>query len=113
MTDSKRIFLDTSPLIYYLQPNDLYYSIMKSFWGKYSEWDYITSAFTVTEYLTYPFQKGDSKMVQDFYSFLWDMHIRIKNINREIAEKAAKIRAEYKGFKAMDSLQLATACLTV
>ncbi len=112
MTDSKRIFLDTSPLIYYLQPNDLYYSIMKSFWGKYSEWDYITSAVTVTEYLTYPFQKGDSKMVQDFYSFLWDMDIRIKNINREIAEKAAKIRAEYKGFKAMDSLQLATACLT-
>lgn len=40
------------------------------------------------------------------------MDIEISNIDREIAEKAAEIRAEYKGFKAMDALQLATACLT-
>ena len=38
--------------------------------------------------------------------------MEIVEINREIAKKAAKIRAEYKGFKAMDALQLATACLT-
>lgn len=112
MTDSKKIFLDTSPLIYYLQSNDLYYSIMKPFWGTYSDWDYITSSVTVMEYLTYPFQQGDLKMVQDFYSFLEDMDISIENINRKIAEKAARIRAEYKSFKSMDALQLATACLT-
>ena len=33
-------------------------------------------------------------------------------INQEIAKKAAQIRAEYKGFKAMDALQLAAACLS-
>ncbi len=31
-------------------------------------------------------------------------------IDEEIASRAAKIRAEYTTFKAMDSLQLATAC---
>lgn len=36
----------------------------------------------------------------------------ILEINREIAKKAAQIRAEYKGFKAMDALQLAAACLS-
>ena len=40
------------------------------------------------------------------------MEINIKSIDREIAEKAAKIRAEYKFFKTMDALQLATACLS-
>ena len=29
-----------------------------------------------------------------------------------IAEKAAQIRAEYRGFKSMDALQLASACLS-
>lgn len=36
----------------------------------------------------------------------------IVEINQEIAKKAAQIRAEYKGFKAMDALQLAVACLS-
>lgn len=33
-------------------------------------------------------------------------------INRDIAKKAAKIRAEYKMFKSMDALQLVAATLT-
>ena len=32
-------------------------------------------------------------------------------ISQEIANKASQIRAEYKGFKAMDAIQLATACI--
>lgn len=38
--------------------------------------------------------------------------MEIVEINSEIAKKAAQIRAEYKGFKAMDAIQLAVACLT-
>lgn len=37
--------------------------------------------------------------------------MEIVEISQEIAKKAAQIRAEYKGFKAMDALQLAVACL--
>lgn len=68
-------------------------------------------AVTVTEYLTYPYQQNDMKMINSFYSFIEDMEIEIKNIDKRIAEKAAKIRAEYKFFKSMDALQLATACI--
>ena len=39
------------------------------------------------------------------------MDIEVKSINKAIAEKAAQIRAEYKFFKTMDALQLATACI--
>lgn len=38
--------------------------------------------------------------------------MEIVEISREIAKKAAQIRAEYKGIKAMDALQLAAACLS-
>ena len=112
MTDCNRVFLDTSPFIYYLQKNDLFYSKMRLFWEKYADCDYVTSTITITEYLTYPYSQKNLKMVEDFYSFIRGMDIEISNIDREIAEKAAEIRAVYKGFKAMDALQLATACIT-
>ena len=38
--------------------------------------------------------------------------MEIVEINQEIAKKAAQIRAEYKGFKGMDALKLAAACLS-
>lgn len=111
MIDCKKVFIDTSPIIYYLQNSDLYYSDMKIFWNKYCECDYVTSAITVTEYLTYPYRQKDMKVVNDFYSFINDMDIQVKSIDGRIAEKAAQIRGEYKFFKAMDALQLATACV--
>ncbi len=37
--------------------------------------------------------------------------MEVVEIDQGIAQKAAQIRAEYKGFKAMDALQLATACI--
>ncbi len=112
MTDIKKIFLDTSPIIYYLQCSEPYYSNIKKFWKNYIRCNYVTSAITITEYLTYPYQQNDMKIVNNFYSFLEDMEIEVENIDKRIAEKAAKIRAEYKFFKTMDSLQLATACIS-
>ena len=111
MTEFKKIFLDTSPIVYYLENNELYYSQMKNFWKKYESSEYVTSAITVTEYLTYPYQQNNSSQINAFYAFLDGMEIEIKSIDKKITEKAAKIRAEYKFFKTMDSLQLATACI--
>lgn len=56
MTDFKKIFLDTAPIVYYLENNELYYSAMKRLWKSFEACDYVTSAVTVTEYLTYPYQ---------------------------------------------------------
>lgn len=112
MTDSKKIFLDTAPIVYYLENNELYYSNMKRFWKEYDDCDFVTSVVTVTEYLTYPYQQNNLKLINAFYAFAHGMDIEIKSIDRAIAEKAAQIRAEYKFFKTMDALQLATACLS-
>ena len=112
MTNFRKVFLDTSPVVYYLECNELYYLNMKKFWKEYGECDYVTSAVTVTEYLTYPYQQNNLKLINAFYAFVNGMDIEIKSIDKTIADKAAQIRAEYKFFKTMYALQLATACLS-
>lgn len=112
MRDSKLIFLDTAPIIYYLQRSEQYYINMQYFWKKYVDFDFVTSTITITEYLIYPYRQKELKIINDFYSFVEDMEIGVREIDRKIAEKAAQIRAEYSSFKTMDSLQLATACIT-
>ena len=104
MTDIRTIFIDTAPIIYYLQKNDMYYPSMKAFWKKYDDCVFLTSAITVTEYLTYPYREKDFTLIDFFYSFVKDMDIMVKDINAKIAEKAAQIRAEYNAFKTMDDL---------
>ncbi len=112
MIETKKVFLDTAPMIYYLENNVLYYFKMKKFWKMYERCDYVTSAITVTEYLTYPYQQNNLELINAFYAFVDGMDIKIKSIDKRIAEKAAQIRAEYKFFKTMDALQLATASIT-
>ena len=82
---------------------------MLSFLKKNENCDFVTSVITATEYLTYPFRYSEKKLIKDFYSFIDDMEIEMKEIDMEVAVKAAQIRSEYKFFKPLDSLQLATA----
>ena len=111
MTDVRSIFIDTAPIVYYLQKNEMYYLNMKAFWKKYNDCDFLTSAITVTEYLTYPYREKNFTLIDSFYSFVKDMDIVVKDIDVNIAEKAAQIRAEYNAFRTMDAIQLATACV--
>lgn len=112
MNGYKRIFLDTSPIVYYLECNEVFYIKMKNFWKEHEYSDYVTSTVTVTEYLTYPYRKRNEKQINAFYTFVDGMDIEIREIDKAIAEKAAQIRAEYTSFKTMDAFQLATACLS-
>lgn len=41
MNGYKRIFLDTSPIVYYLECNEVFYSKMKNFWKEHEYSDYI------------------------------------------------------------------------
>lgn len=48
----------------------------------------------------------------DFKRFIKYMNIKLIHIDSEIAEQAAKIRGQYRSFKAMDSLQIAAAIVS-
>jgi len=111
MTGFKRVFVDTAPIIYYLENHPLYKDPIIGFFTKCIEENIqvVTSVITVEEYLVFPYSSGKMEFADNFKRFLEYMNVEVVDINRTIAEQAANIRGQYKKFKAMDSLQIATA----
>ena len=79
MKGYNKVFLDTAPVIYFLDEDINFAEKVKDIFEEIleNEKKMTTSAITCTEYLTFPY----------------------------------KTRAEYKDFKTMDALQLASACI--
>ena len=111
MTDFKRVYVDNSPFIYYLENNALYMDKMKHFFEICLDKNIqiVTSVITVEEYLVFPYASGKVEFIENFKRFIEYMNINVINIDSRIAEQAAKIRSRYKYFKAMDALQIAAA----
>lgn len=111
MTDFKRVYVDTSPIIYYLENSALYRDRIKRFFEMCLEnsIEIVTSTITIEEYLVFPFASGRMELADNFKRFIAYMNIQVIEIDCEIAEQAAKIRGKFRHFKAMDSLQIAAA----
>ena len=117
MTDYKRVFVDTAPFIYFIEKdnnNPQYYEKVKEFfkYGYDNDKKFVSSVITMEEYFVFPYRNKEYSFINMFNRLVTTTDMEIVEINQEIAKKAAQIRAEYKGFKAMDALQLSTACLT-
>lgn len=114
MIEFNKVFIDTAPLIYYLEQSPHYFKKIKKFLEGCCEYDtqIVTSAITVEEYCVFPFRNKKLELIKNFDKFLDDMDINLIDVDDSIAKKAAQIRAMFKDFKAMDALQLASACLT-
>lgn len=112
-TEYKKIFLDTAPIIYFLDEDINYAEKVEKIFSDIleNEKQMVTSTITCTEYMTYPYRMGNEEKINAFLEFFSDCDILLCPIDMEIAMKAAQIRAEYKDFKTMDSLQLAAACV--
>lgn len=110
MTGSK-LYLDTAPFIYFLEKSSLYFDQIRDFFiaCKNQGIPLVTSAITVEEYCVFPLSQNDNQVVSNFETFLRGMNVEVVPADRNIALKAAEIRAKYKGFKALDALHLATA----
>ena len=113
MTGISKLFLDTAPLVYYLDDDERYADSVEDY--LYSALragvEVFTSVITATEYLTYPYKTGNLEKVVVFFDFLNYTGIPLVPIDAVVAQKAAQIRAEYRHFKTMDALQLASACV--
>ena len=113
MTDFKRVFVDTAPIIYFLENSSLYMKAMGNFFVKCKKEhiQIVTSTLTIEEYLVSPYSNGKMEYVDNFKKFIEYMNIEVVDIDSVIAEKKTKIRGKYKSFKAMDALQIATAII--
>lgn len=111
MTESRRIYIDTSPYIYYLEKNLEYGDRVKEFlMDNYNSGkEFVTSAITIEEYSIVPYRENNIKLLKEFEMLIEDTETDVVDITKSVAKKAAQIRADYKSFKAMDALQLASA----
>lgn len=114
MTEFRRVFVDTSPIIYYLENSSLYLDAMLGFFQMCIEKDIqiVTSVITVEEYLVFPYANNQMELADNFKRFIEHLNIQVVDIDSNIAEQAAKIRGKYKAFKAMDALQIAVAVVS-
>ena len=117
MTDYNKVFLDTAPLIYFIEKdsnNPQYFDNMKQFFeeGYRENKEFLTSVITMAEYFVFPYRNQKMSYIDSFHRLVDTLDMEITEVDQEIAKKAAQIRAQYKNFKAMDALQLATACVT-
>lgn len=110
----KTVFLDTAPLIYYIEEHKDYAHILDELFtaNEQSKFQFSTSVLTLMEILVQPIKKKATKVIREYENILCNSTtVDIYDVTIEIAKKAAKIRADY-GYKTPDAIQLSTAILT-
>jgi predicted nucleic acid-binding protein len=108
---NKTVFLDTAPLIYYIEENRKYAPILNKLFLANSKGDFLfqTSVITLLEVLVLPMRENEHKLVEEYQNILCNSpSIDLNDLSIDIAIKAAALRAKY-GLKTPDSIQVATA----
>ena len=105
-----RIFFDTAPIIYFVEQKEKYFTHIKNFLKTNYLSEYYTSTISVAEYSLYPYLY-DKSLLSKYNQFIDIMGINVININKNIADKSAQIKSQYRYFKTADSLQLASAMI--
>ena len=108
---NKTIFLDTAPLIYFIEGNSPYQDKLKKIFDSNDKGDFtfITSSITLLEVLVKPLRDGQSVLADKYKNILTKAAgIEIFDITIDLAAKAAELRAKY-NLRTPDAIQIATA----
>lgn len=109
----KIIFIDTAPLIYYIEGHSEWQSKLMEIFTKNHEGELpiITSTLTLLELLVQPLKLKRFDLVEKYEQILTSSpHIDIIELDIEIAKKAAEFRSAF-NLKTPDAIQIATAVL--
>ena len=105
----RKIFLDTTPLIHYIEGNNVYVQKLNELFSIQSCCQFVTSVITLSEVLVMPLREGNTKLAKQYENILMSAeNIDIYEINIQIAKESALLRAKYT-IKTPDAIQLATA----
>lgn len=108
------LYMDTAPLIYYVEEHPTYIKRMDKIIEEIQKKPITVtcSVLTLTEILPVPLKAGNSQLIQDYRDILlYSKEFRMMNISEQIAGTAAQLRATY-NLKTPDALHLATAIET-
>ena len=114
MPEHKRVFLDTAPVIYYVQSNDFYFEQTQDTFIKLrrQKAEFVSSTVMMEEACVYPFRLERFDWHENLENLLHLLNVEIVPVDEAIALRAAQIRAKHKSFHAMDAIQLAAAIVS-
>jgi len=107
----KVVGLDTTPLIAFVEMQAANVELLRPFFLSVQNYEIsvVTSTVTLLEVLVHPIRHGDTKLAQRYRDILLDsVGFTIINLNQDIAEEAARLRA-FHNIRTPDSIQMATA----
>lgn len=107
---SGTIYVDTSVVIYTIEGNPDYYSLLQPLWAKFTtgEIQRISSELILMEVLVVPLRNGNNSLVADYEELLLSSEMRLIPISQSILRQTANIRATT-NIKTPDAIHAATA----
>ena len=114
MTGFNAIYLDSAPVIYYLDDIAPYNDIVQREIIDKVDWQshFVSSTILNTEYLVYPLRNEMHEKVAAFEEFKAMLALEMPAVTDAVSNYAARLRAKYRGLKGMDALHIATAVLS-
>lgn len=107
---SKTVFLDTAPLIYFIEGHSAYQPILSRLFELNDKggFSFVTSSVTLLEVLVKPLREGQKAIAEQYRDILTTAPgIELFDLTSDIAVQAAQLRAKY-NLRTPDAIQLAT-----
>jgi len=104
------IFLDTAPIIYYIEAHPQFGPLAKEIVNSFQVGNLTaySSVITLVEVLPKPIQTGNDNPVKKFSELLrGGKNISLLDISSDIAESAGRLRGRYTSLRSMDAIQIA------
>jgi len=106
------IFIDTAPIIYYIEAHKQFGPLAKKVVEAFQSGavDAFSSVITLAEVLPKPVQVGQEGLARKFAEFLKaGRNLSLIEISATIAEKAGRLRGHYPSLRALDAIQISVA----
>lgn len=106
---NSKIFVDTAPLIYFLEKSESYYQKVRDYlFENYTkDSQFVTSVITKMEFSVISLKQNKKIQIEYFNQFLESLSFDVNIINDETAGTAAMLRSHYSFLSGMDALQIA------
>ncbi len=103
-----KIFIDTAPFIYMAEAHPVYAEKTKKFIASaFANQDgLLTSVISLMEFSVKPERDHKTKSIAKLRSTWNRLNVQMLSIDESIAQKAAKLRAQYPALKGLDALQI-------
>jgi len=110
LPSSGTLYIDTSVVIYTIERNPDYYSLLQSLWLKFQtgELEIISSEIILLEALVVPLKNTNISLIEAYEQLLLSSEIRLIPISQSILRQAANLRA-ITNLKTPDAIHAATA----